>query len=77
MEVKKKFRKDGIELDDARQNSRKKKSREKDILPARQDFRGAGVSLVLTQEGPAILVRLAIQKTAGGTPAPQRVTGAR
>jgi hypothetical protein len=71
MEVKKKFRKDGIELDDARQNVSQEQSCEKNILPTRQDFRGAGVSLVLTQEGPAILVRLAIQKTAGGTPAPQ------
>jgi hypothetical protein len=51
--------------------SRNKKCRERNILPTRDDFRGAGVSLVLTQEGPAILVRLAIQKTAGGTPAPQ------
>jgi predicted nucleic acid-binding protein len=44
MEVKKKFRKDGIELDDARQNVSREKSRGKNILATRQDFRGAGVS---------------------------------
>jgi hypothetical protein len=35
MEVKKKFRKDGIELDDARTTSREKNISEKNISPSR------------------------------------------
>jgi hypothetical protein len=44
MEVKKKFRKDGIELDDARQNVSREKHFEKNISPTRDDFRDAGAA---------------------------------
>ena len=49
MEVKNKFRKHGIELDDGGKIFRKKISRPKKVR-RRADFRGAGVSLVLTQK---------------------------
>jgi hypothetical protein len=51
--------------------SRENKSRDQNILPMHQDFRGAGVSLVLTQEGPAVFCVAKKNKIAGGTPAPQ------
>jgi hypothetical protein len=45
MEVKKKFLKDDIELDDARQNVSQEQSCEKNILPTRDIFVSHGSAL--------------------------------